>query len=102
MLGIEIEFFVFLQAIRSGMVVFGSYQVIRIFRRMVHHSLLVVSIEDFFFWIGTSIYLFVKIYETSDGSIRWFFVLGVAVGMIMLSFLCAKAKKTIAKYRETR
>lgn len=102
MLGIEKEFLIFLTAIRSGMLVFGAYQVIRGFRRLVRHNLWAISVEDFFFWIGTSVYLFVKIYDTSDGSIRWFFVLGVIAGIFVLSFLCAKAKKTIAKYRETR
>lgn len=80
MSGIGEELSVFLQALLAGSSVLLAYSCIRIVRRLVKHNLFVVSVEDFFFWIATGLYLFLEMYETSDGSIRWFFVSGVAAG----------------------
>lgn len=109
MLGLEKEMAIFVHAVISGMVVYGTYTLLRVIRRIVAHNLLAISIEDFLFWVGTSFYLFIEIYYTSDGSVRWFFILGVVLGMILLSFLiflakkiCEKIKKSVDKQTKTR
>ena len=109
MLGLEKEMAIFVHAIIAGMVVYGTYTLLRVIRRIIGHNLLSISIEDFLFWVGTSFYLFIEIYYTSDGSVRWFFILGVVLGMIMLSFLifltkkiCEKIKKSVDKPAKTR
>ena len=74
------------------------------FRRLIKHDLFFVSLEDFFFWVWAGLYLFVKIYDTSDGSIRWFFTIGVVVGGVcsffVLHFLSEMGKKLFARIRE--
>lgn len=80
MSGIEAEGMAFVQAVLAGMIVYSSYTCIRKFRRIIKHNLTAIAIEDMAFWLGTAIYLFVQIYYTSDGSIRWFFALGVVIG----------------------
>lgn len=87
MLGIGDEISIFLQALLAGNIVLLVYTCIRVFRRLIKHDLFFVSLEDFFFWVWAGLYLFVKIYDTSDGSIRWFFTIGVVVGGVC-SFLC--------------
>lgn len=109
MLGIETELMIFVHAVGAGVTVVLAYELIRILRRIVPHNLLAVSAEDFLFWLGVSFFLFIKIYGTSDGSIRWYFVLGVVVGMIIAQIttffakkLLLKIKKSIDKSRESR
>lgn len=109
MLGLEKELEIFVHAVLAGMAVYGTYTLLRAIRRIVKHNLLSISIEDFLFWVGTSFYLFIEIYYTSDGSVRWFFVLGVVLGMILLSFvfflakkICEKIEKSIDKRAKTR
>ena len=80
MLGLEKELEIFVHAVIAGMAVYGTYTLLRVIRRIVKHNLLSISIEDFLFWVGTSFYLFIEIYYTSDGSVRWFFILGVVLG----------------------
>lgn len=80
MAGLRIEGIVFLQAVLSGMIVYSSYTCIRRLRRVIRHNLAAIAIEDAVFWLTAAVYLFVQIYHTSDGSIRWYFVLGVAFG----------------------
>ena len=104
MSGIEAEGMVFVEAVLAGMIVCWGYTCIRKFRRVIKHNLLAIAIEDLLFWIGTAIYLFVQIYHTNDGSIRWYFVLGVVFGLIFslsLNGLIKKLnKKMYAKKRK--
>lgn len=97
MLGIGKEVAIFLYAGLSGMVILFSYQILRILRRLIKHHIIVVNLEDSFFWIGVSIYLFRQMYTTTYGSIRWFFVLGVVCGIITANFTLSLGKKIYRK-----
>ena len=100
-LGIEKELSVFLQAALAGNLVYLVYYAIRIFRRLVKHKLFWISLEDAFFWIATGFYLFLKIYQTSNGTIRWYFVFGVLAGGIFTHQIIMKiAKKYIDKFQK--
>ena len=100
-LGIEKELAVFLQAILSGNLVCLVYNALRVFRRILKHNLVWVSIEDFLFWIGTGFYLFFQIYRSSNGVIRWYFVIGVILGGILTYGVVDKIlKKYIAKTKK--
>ncbi len=87
-----------MQAVLAGNMVYLVYSAIRVIRRLIRHNLLFVSLEDLFFWIGTGIYLFSEMYQTSNGSIRWYFVIGVCTGGILTHLIISKiVKKYIAK-----
>ena len=108
MSGIGEEVNIFIQAVLSGFVVMGIYDIIRLFRRILPHNLTAVTLEDLFYWIGISLYLSVQIYLTSDGSIRWFFVTGTFAGVVLFAFVFSqigkiykKIKKSIEKKGET-
>ena len=97
-LGIEKELAVFLQAVLAGNLVCLIYNAIRVFRRIVKHNLFWISVEDVLYWIGVGIFLFLRIYQTSNGTIRWYFVIGVLAGGIITEYLIVKiTKKYIAK-----
>lgn len=85
MLGIGKELMIFLEAVLSGITVLAFYQALRVLRRLIRHGLFAVTAEDFLFWLGTSCYLFYEIYETCDGSIRWYFVIGVMSGILIFA-----------------
>ena len=100
-LGIGKELSVFLHAILAGNLVCLVYYFLRILRRIIKHNLLAISLEDVIFWIWAGIHLFVQIYRTSDGSIRWYFVVGVLCGGIFTYFFIEKiVKKYVAKLRK--
>ena len=99
--GVEKELFIFLQAILAGNMIYLAYSVIRVIRRLWKHNLFFVSLEDLLFWIATGIYLFIKMYQTSDGSIRWYFVIGVMLGGFGTHFLFTQvSKKYLAKRKK--
>lgn len=93
MLGIETEFAVFVHAVLDGILVTAVYLAIRALRRLVGHALWAVQMEDGIFWMFTAIYMFVQVYHTSDGTVRWYFALGVVVGAVLMRILLFFAKK---------
>ena len=84
-MGITKELFIFLSAILSGAIVRLVYRCISCLRNVIHHTHWIVELEDLAYWVGTAIFLFVQIYYTSSGSVRWYFVLGVGIGGIIMS-----------------
>lgn len=101
MLGIGKEAIIFLYAGLSGIVVLFSYQILRLFRRLIRHHIIVVNLEDVLYWLGVSVYLFRQMYMTTYGSIRWFFVLGVVCGIILANFVISLVKKMYEKMKKS-
>lgn len=101
MLGIGKEAVIFFYAGLSGIVVLFSYQILRLLRHLIRHHIAVINLEDFFYWIGVSAYLFRQMYKTTYGSIRWFFVLGVVCGIIFANFVLSLTKKTYGKIKKS-
>lgn len=75
----EISFLMY--AIVMGILITFVYDWIRIFRRVLRHNLFFISFEDLLFWIGCSIAIFLMFYEENNGTLRWFAIIGAALGM---------------------
>ena len=93
MIGIGSEALIFLYAVLGGMAVFSAYCVLICFRRIIKHGRALTGLEDILFWIGASGFIFKQMYDTTYGSIRWYFILGVVVGAVFASFLFRRMKK---------
>ncbi len=78
-----------LYALIMGIFITFVYDLLRIFRRVVPHNRFWVSVEDLGFWIYCAAEVFMLMYRESNGSLRWFAVLGAMVGMLVY-------KKTIS------
>ena len=70
-----------LYATLMGVYITFFYDILRIFRRVIPHANFMVSLEDIGFWIYCSIKVFMLMYYESDGTLRWFAVLGALLGM---------------------
>ncbi len=57
------------------------YDWLRIFRRVIPHGSLWVSLEDFVFWIYCAAEVFLLMQRESQGTLRWFAIFGAAVGI---------------------
>ena len=95
--GLKEELMVFVMAVISGAIVRLAYRCIACFRNIIRHNLAAIGIEDLIFWIGSAIYIFVQIYHTSDGSIRWYFVLGVVLGAVLMTVFLRRLEKVYKK-----
>lgn len=105
MLGLRTEIAAFLMAVLTGMTAVCIYACIRQLRRVIGHSLAAIAVEDGIYWTGIAVYVFVQIYVTSSGSIRWYFVLGVMLGVsafLLLSGLFRKLRLKWNKKKKSR
>lgn len=108
MLEIAMELHVFFYAVWTGCMVCGVYATIRIARRLIKHSLVMISIEDFIFWIFASIYTYYHIFLSTYGVLRWYFFMGLVAGTwcshtiwCMLEKIIGKIIKTLVKYSKS-
>lgn len=71
-----------LHALLMGTFITFVYDILRIFRRVFRHRDFLVSLEDLCFWIYCGGEVFLLMYHESDGTLRWFAVLGALLGML--------------------
>lgn len=102
------EFFIFIYAVLTGMFLMLSYEFLQFVRCLIPHKLWIVNLEDILFWLYTSLYLFRQMYRTTNGSIRWFFVIGIFLGTGIAWYFCYRGrryfrgKKNLEKGNQTR
>lgn len=72
-----------LRAFFMGIIITASYDGFLILRKLIKHSRLFVSAEDFFFWIVCAGTVFYVLNEESNGTLRWFAVAGAGLGMLL-------------------
>lgn len=70
-------------ALIMGIFITFVYDILRIFRRILPHNNFWVSVEDLCFWVYCAAEVFLMMYHESDGTLRWFAVLGALVGMMV-------------------
>ena len=72
-----------IHAFVAGIVVTYSYDLLRIFRRVIPHKNILVSLEDILFWIYCAISVFLLMYYEGNQTLRWFAVCGALAGMFL-------------------
>lgn len=76
----EVTFF--LHSIVMGLIITFAYDWILIFRRLVRHGRLLTSAEDLLYWFVCGIGVFYMLYKENSGVLRWFAVMGAALGIV--------------------
>lgn len=74
-----------------GVMITFVYDWFLILRRLMKHTILLVSLEDFFFWVICALSVFAMLYHENNGMLRWFAVGGAFLGMLLY-------KKTISGF----
>lgn len=85
----EVTFF--LHSVVMGVVITFVYDWLLIFRKLIKHNIFWISFEDSLFWLACGLGVFYMLYRENNGVLRWFTVLGAAVGMIFYKGLISKA-----------
>lgn len=76
------EIVFFLHSILMGLVITFAYDWILVFRKLFVHGRFLISVEDFFYWFVCGIGVFYMLYKENNGVLRWFAVVGAALGML--------------------
>lgn len=75
------EAFFFLASILTGIFLVWSYDLFRIFRRVIPHHIVAVNIEDLIYWLAVSLIIFGMIFEQNSGALRGFAFVGILAGV---------------------
>lgn len=68
-------------SVLTGIFITFFYDLLRVFRKILPHNDIAVSVEDFFYWIGCSFAIFWMLYQENNGTLRWFAIVGATLGM---------------------
>lgn len=72
-----------LKAMLLGALCALCYDLIRIFRRIVSHGIIWITIEDALFWIFVGIQLFILFTEGNAGKVRGFMIFFLLLGAVL-------------------
>lgn len=79
----ELVFLLISFALGEGLVIL--YDVFRIFRKVVPHGVIWISVEDVLYWIVAALLIFGMIFQENDGLIRGFAIGGILLGMLFFN-----------------
>ena len=66
-----------------GVFLAASYDVLRILRGIIPHSVFFVNLEDLIYWIYVAVVVFVELYDKNDGRLRGYVFGGLLAGMVI-------------------
>lgn len=72
-----------LYSLLLGIIITFIYDLLRIFRRVIAHNIFWISVEDICFWGFCATEVFLLMYHVSNGTMRWFAVMGALAGMLV-------------------
>lgn len=73
----------FLKAIQIGVVLAVLYDLVRLLRKLVKHPNWLVQLEDLLYWLGCIVISFSLFYMYNFAQIRFFALIGMALGAIL-------------------
>ena len=82
-LSLNAQAMLFLSVTLAGAFIGSIYDILRIFRKMIPHTMLFIQLEDAFYWIGTAFFLFFMLLQQNHGEIRFFVIMGAFLGMLL-------------------
>ncbi len=84
----EVDFFLY--SVLAGIAITFLYDGFLIFRKLLKHSTILISIEDFLFWAVCGVGVFYMLHRENNGILRWFAVFGAAFGMLCYKLLFSR------------
>ena len=105
MININHEIYTFLCAVWIGCIVWGGYTVLRVLRKIIPHKTIWITIEDFVFWILSSLYIFMAVVRISEGVFRWYVLAAMLLGVIVIQIIWKRTEiigKKIKKYLKNK
>lgn len=71
----------FCASILTGIFLVWSYDLFRIFRKIVPHHRIAVSAEDLVYWLAVALVIFGMIFEKNNGALRLYAFVGILAGI---------------------
>ena len=102
----------FLMSVAMGIALTLSYDLLRVFRRVVSHNSILIAMEDVCFWLVWTYITLEEIHTYGDGVLHWYMAVGILFGVVLFHYTisCAllksvnnilyKVKKSAKKHKK--
>lgn len=92
-------------ALAAGSLLLGAflmvlYDVLRIFRFLIPHSVWWTGLEDILYWLFSGWSTFLLLFYQNDGILRWYAVCGVFLGMLFYQWTVSRILSRVLKNAE--
>ena len=77
-------------SVLCGMGLIFTYDLFRIFRRLLSHGNIWIGVEDVCYWIFCTVAVFLLLYQGNDGMMRAFCFLGIGLGAVIYAFFLSR------------
>jgi spore cortex biosynthesis protein YabQ len=84
------QVYIFLYAILGGAIAALFYDILRIKRRAIKTNVIIVSLEDIFYWLVAAMFLFITVYKSNSGEMRGYIFIGNIIGVILYESLLSE------------
>lgn len=81
--GIGLELTMLREALLMGAGMVAIYDILRVLRRMFPHGIIWISLEDFFYWLVSASWFFLRVGKLNNGIIRFYVILGLIAGAFL-------------------
>ena len=102
----------FIMSVAVGIALTLSYDLLRVFRRVVSHNSILIAMEDVCFWLIWTYVTLECIHVYGDGVLHWYMAVGILFGVVLFHYTisCAllksvnnilyKVKKSAKKHKK--
>lgn len=102
----------FLMSVAMGIALTLSYDLLRVFRRVVSHNSILIAMEDVCFWLVWTYITLEGIHIYGDGVLHWYMAVGILFGVILfhytiscvslkfVNYILYKVKKSTKKHKK--
>ena len=102
----------FLMSVAMGIALTLSYDLLRVFRRVVSHNSILITMEDVCFWLVWTYITLEGIHTYGDGVLHWYMAVGILFGVILFhytiscvlmksaNYILYKVKKSTKKHKK--
>ena len=102
----------FIMSVAVGIALTLSYDLLRVFRRVVSHNSILIAMEDVCFWLVWTYITLEEIHTYGDGVLHWYMAVGILFGVILFhytiscvlmksaNYILYKVKKSTKKHKK--
>lgn len=84
------ELWFLFQSLLLGAGIIILYDCLRILRKVIKHSRIIITVEDILYWIVCGFLIFRMFHNENDGVLRGFSAAGIAIGMVACQYTISK------------
>ena len=88
----------FLMSVAVGIALTLSYDLLRVFRRIVSHNSILIAMEDVCFWLVWTYLTLEGLHVYGDGVLHWYMAFGILFGVVLFHYTISSTIMNLINY----